>query len=623
MGAIFKIKRLKTPAEVLIMLVLVAIAVGVISYIGPGLSVAKAKLLSSMSLNKTKIDNVTKGSMIPLPSKESAKFTMSKDGKVPSDYNEKVSTKVTSNPLNRIVEYAWNANAGMITANGGSRTVKGSLFEAAGINLEIVRQDGTPDISTMQVNFIKEYASGKEYPVGEKSAFGASIMGDGVAYYIATTQQSIDDKFGKGKYHLQVVGAYGMSDGEDKLIAPVAWKSNPQLMRGSVISSVIGDGDWVVAVNFAFANNIPVNPDIKTYDPDAVNFVFSENGDYINSVKELIKSQTTGSTIPLQEVKDGKLTGKTVNMKINAATTWTPGDKIAFDALTGYTDVVSTKDFTNQMACTLVVVKEWALQHEKFIISLLRNTYIASNQLKQYDDWAVFAAKATYQAYNNYESPKYWYDMFKGVKGNKAGVDYNIGGSRVMNYADALQYYGITDGNNRYKTVYEQVSKYLVELNPGDFKTQVKGGVIPYDDAVNLYFLKSINDIDAGTIVNADYSATKTTVLATGEWQINFATNSTAINTTKELETIYSLLMNAENTKVKIIGYTDNVGNSNSNLVLSRGRANSVKSWLVRKGIKDVRFQEVDGLGDQNPIAPNTTKAGQAKNRRCEISILK
>jgi hypothetical protein len=60
--------------------------------------------------------------------------------------------------------------------------------------------------------------------------------------------------------------------------------------------------------------------------------------------------------------------------KIDGATTWTPGDKMAFDALSGFTDVVSTKDFVNQMATTLVGVKEWALLHDKEVI-LKTNIY--------------------------------------------------------------------------------------------------------------------------------------------------------------------------------------------------------------------------------------------------------
>jgi hypothetical protein len=41
---------------------------------------------------------------------------------------------------------------------------------------------------------------------------------------------------------------------------------------------------------------------------------------------------------------------------------------MAFDALSGFTDVVSTKDFVNQMATTLVGVKEWALLHDKEVL---------------------------------------------------------------------------------------------------------------------------------------------------------------------------------------------------------------------------------------------------------------
>jgi len=604
MGAILKTKNLTTAFEAIIVIIGLAIVLGGVYWFAPGLRVDSSKKLNGLEMSKDRINNVTKGVMLPVPS-------------------DNPSTAVTKSPLIRIAEYAWNCNSGMISANGGPRTTKGSLMEASGINLEIVRIDGVSDLRNMQIKFVEEFAGGKEFPESDKSAFAVSIMGDGVPFYIATTQQALDDKFGKGTFHVQAIGAIGMSDGEDKLIGPAEWKTNPQLMRGSLISSVIGDGDWVIAVNFAFANGIPVNPDVKTYDPDAVNFTPSENDDYINSVKELIKSQLTGFTVPLKEVKNGKLTGKTVNKKIDAGTTWTPGDKIAFDALTGYTDVVSTRDFTNQMATTIVVIKEWALHNEKTMIALLKNSYVACNQIKQYDEWSQLASRAVCTTYN-LETPKYWYDLFKGVKGNKAGIEYNIGGSRVLTYADAMQYYGITDGTNRYKAVYDQISKYLVELNPCGFNESVTGGIVPYDDAVNLYFLKSINDIDAGVAKQADYTQNKTVVLATGQWHINFATGSTALSgSASDLETIYGLLIQAEDTKVKVVGHTDNVGNPESNMALSKGRANSVVNYLINKGIPRSRFQLIDGLGDTSPIDSNDTDSGRAKNRRCEITILK
>jgi outer membrane protein OmpA-like peptidoglycan-associated protein len=204
-------------------------------------------------------------------------------------------------------------------------------------------------------------------------------------------------------------------------------------------------------------------------------------------------------------------------------------------------------------------------------------------------------------------------------------LDYNIGGTRVFNYADAMQYFGITDGVNRYKSVYEQVSNYLVQLNPMDFNSVCKNGVVPYEDAVNLYFLKSINGIDAGQAVKSDYTENKTTVMADGEWNINFATASTAIedNSESDLQTIYNLLVQAEDTKLRIIGHTDNTGNPSANLTLSKGRANSVVTYLVNKGIAKERFQLIDGKGDTEPLADNSTAVGKAKNRRVQITLLK
>jgi OOP family OmpA-OmpF porin len=604
MGRILKFQKLTTFAEGMIVALGAVLVMGVVYFVSPGLRVEVSKTLGGLELNSDNLNNVSAGSKLPLPSSD-------------------VSSEVVSKGLIRIAEYAWNGNSGMIVANGGPRTTKGSLMEAAGVNLEIVRQDMVGGLRDMQIKFVEEFDGGAAYPKSDKSAVAVSIMGDGVPFYITTTQKSLDEKFGKNKYHVQAIAQYGLSYGEDKLIGPQIWKDNPQSMKGCVISSVIGDGDWVVACNYAFANKIPVNPDPKTYDPNAINFVPSPNDDFIESVKDLIKSQTAGYTVPLKEVKDGKLTGKTVNHKIDGATTWTPGDKMAFDALTGFTDVVSTKEFVNQMATTLVIIKEWAIQHEKEVIGLLKQTYVACNQMKQYDEWARKAAECVAKTYNA-ETAEYWYNMFKGQKGTKAGLGYDIGGTRVFNYADAMQYNGISDGNNRYKAVYDQVSAYLTDLNPMDFNVMCPDGVVSYDDAVNLYFLKSINIGDAGKVQKISYTETKTSVLANGQWNINFATGSTAIQgSEKDLETIYNLLVQAEEAKLKVIGHTDNVGNPSSNLVLSKGRANSVVEYLTSRGISKERFQLVDGKGDTQPIGDNNTVSGKAKNRRVEITLLK
>ncbi len=604
MGKILRTKKLTTLSELIIVIILLGAILGAVYYFAPGLRVGQAKQLDQLNINKDEVDNVTSSEKMQLPSKS-------------------VSSSVKDKPLVRMAAYAWNAQSGIIVSNGGPKTTKGSLMEQNGVNLELIRQDWLSELRNMQMKFIEEFDRGEEFPDADKSAFAIMMMGDGAPFYISTMQQALDDKFGKDKYHVQVVGAVGLSYGEDKLIGPPSWKVDPKSMKGSLISAVLGDGDWVTALNYAFANGLKVNPDVTTYDPDAVNFYPSQDDDYIKSAEELIKSQKAGWTVPLKEVKNGKLTGKTINKKVDGCATWTPGDKMVFDELSGFTDIISTREFNNQMATTIIAVKEWSIKHPEIVSNILKSALTASNQMKQYDDWRVRASEAVATTYD-LETPKYWYDMFKGQKGNKNGISYNMGGSRVFNYADVMQYYGITDGTNRYKAVYNQVSSYLSELNPFGFNESVKR-IVPYDEAVNLYFVKNINDIESGSAYKVDYTKKAEEVMASGEWNINFDTGSANISSSSAstLETIYNLLIQAEDTKLRLEGHTDDTGSAQSNYDLSQRRAQSVVNFLRSKGIPQKRFQSVIGKGEDEPIETNSTNSGRAKNRRVVITLLK
>ena len=484
MGKILRTQKLTTLSELLIVIFGIGAILTTIYFVSPGLRTGESKALKGMDLNGTEVNNVVNAEKIELPSKA-------------------LSTEVSNLPLVRIAGYAWNAQSGIIASNGGPKTTKGSLMEKNGVNLEIIRQDWLTELRNMQMKFIEEFDKGVKYPSSDKSAFAVMIMGDGAPFYISSAQKAIDEIYGKSKYHIQVFGAIGMSYGEDKLIGPPSWKSSPKSMKGAVVSAVLGDGDWVTTVNYCFANGLKVNPDPSTYDADAVNIYPSENDDYIKSAEELIKSQTTGWTVNLKEVVNGKLTGKTVDKKIDGCATWTPGDKMVFDKLAGYVDIVSTKEFNNQMPCVLIGLKEWAVKNPQYVSNILKSALTASNQMKNYDEWKRRAAEAVTATYKM-ENADYWYKMFQGQQDTKNGLTFNMGGSRVFNYADAMQYFGMIDGVNRYKSVYNQVSNYLKELNPFGFNENV-GAVVSYEDAVNLFFLKNINDIESTSADKADY----------------------------------------------------------------------------------------------------------------------
>lgn len=105
---------------------------------------------------------------------------------------------------------------------------------------------------------------------------------------------------------------------------------------------------------------------------------------------------------------------------------------------------------------------------------------------------------------------------------------------------------------------------------------------------------------------------------------ITFDVNRTTIKPESEVTLMKALktLQTYPEISVEIAGYTDSDGSEKSNLILSQGRADAVKNWLVEKGIDASRITAV-GYGESNPIADNTTKEGKAKNRRIEFKRIK
>jgi outer membrane protein OmpA-like peptidoglycan-associated protein/tetratricopeptide (TPR) repeat protein len=88
-----------------------------------------------------------------------------------------------------------------------------------------------------------------------------------------------------------------------------------------------------------------------------------------------------------------------------------------------------------------------------------------------------------------------------------------------------------------------------------------------------------------------------------------------------ELDNVVKLMNQNPSIKIRITGYTDNIGKSADNLILSKGRAVAVVNYLLGKGITNDRLSFM-GSGELHPIADNTTEEGRALNRRTELSIV-
>ena len=86
------------------------------------------------------------------------------------------------------------------------------------------------------------------------------------------------------------------------------------------------------------------------------------------------------------------------------------------------------------------------------------------------------------------------------------------------------------------------------------------------------------------------------------------------------LEPLVQYLQGNQQREIIIEGHTDSVGNPEINKNLSLKRADTVKIFLITRGIDPSRV-ETRGFGEEVPVATNTTNVGRSLNRRVEIVI--
>ncbi|HEX8549082.1 MAG TPA: OmpA family protein [Cytophagaceae bacterium] len=504
---------------------------------------------------------------------------------------------------------AWNSQFPMMYANGGAVTTKGSLFDQAKLQVEIVRQDDCNKSIADIVKFAQEYKNNANTP-----AIFASFMGDGMPSFFAALSKELEPL--GPEFQPIAFYAMGKSFGEDQVMGPVEWKRDPKTAKGKTVACVMRDGDMNILLKWAGDNGIKVNPDETTFDAEAINLIAAN--DFLDAPNKYI----TGYKETRKLVVDGKKIARDTTVGVDGVATWTPGDVNVSEKKGGLVTIANTKQYASQMPNITITIKKFAYDHRTDIENLIMALGQSGDQVRSFNDAKAFAADISAKVYNE-QNGAYWLKYYNGIEEKDAqGLKVSLGGSMAFNIQDAANTFGLgKDGLDRYKIVYGTFGDILSKMYPEYMPTYPA-----YAKVVDKSFLQSVianhPELLEGEGLKVKYNSEITSEVSSKSYQIQFEVGSAIIKASSYtvLDDIMKSAVVAEGLKVGVYGHSDNTGDNGKNQKLSEERANSVKNYLISKGLATDRL-ESKGYGSSMPIADNNTPEGKMQNRRVQIVL--
>lgn len=503
---------------------------------------------------------------------------------------------------------AWNGQMGLIYATGGAQAGPGSLMCRQGVNLRLVREDDTAKAFTAISTFATAFQKGEQRPAG---CAGMVVMGDSLALHYNNLNTQL--RAVCPRCEAKAVAILGFSAGEDVVMVKPEARDNPQKLRGSYIAVVPGDGDYNLLVQGAALNNLPVNPDYKTFDSNAIN---------IYAVPDYLKAAEAYIAGHCEKLPDAK-TGQTAQHCVDGVATWTPGDVNIAEQRGGLVPWVSTRDFPRQMPTTLILYAPWAEANMDTVTGMLVAAF-QGNEAVMHHEAALHAAAGYSALVYNEKDGQYWKRYFtRHAETDKTGQKVELGGSSVASWSVANGV--LTDGV--FAAVYKNFGDIFHQMDPATLPA-----VPPYSQVVDLRYmeqagakLKILNQ--AGTPDAPSFSAATpmTRRLGKRSWAIQFQTGKADFSPAAyaTLEQLRTQALIATGTIMEVHGHTDAAGSPARNLALSRERAAAVQQYLIGKsnGVLTPAAVRVFAHGSELAVADNSTADGRAQNRRVEVVV--
>lgn len=201
----------------------------------------------------------------------------------------------------------------------------------------------------------------------------------------------------------------------------------------------------------------------------------------------------------------------------------------------------------------------------------------------------------------------------------------------TQNVVDRIEVGGVVPPPNWSENMTKILTPNLKQVHKGQL--QVSGTQIALKGNVANEALRQHVVSQIATSLNPTYSIDNGLVVAGGEAQnvldktlsnrvVEFESGAATLTPIGRaiLDEMGGAIKQIGTPKIQLIGHTDSQGNRQANVALSLARANTVRNYLIEKGIPPESLS-ASGAGPDQPVASNDTGEGRAKNRRIEFRL--
>jgi len=301
--------------------------------------------------------------------------------------------------------------------------------------------------------------------------------------------------------------------------------------------------------------------------------------------------------------------------QVDAAVVWSPDDADCVAKVPGAKILQSTKSASHIIADIFVAKKEFVNNNKKDLKNLLKGWFTGAAEINSSEDAKVKASKILAEGLSMPED--FCYDAINNV--------------RLCTYGDNMSFFGLSSDYkgvtgegiyNKMEQKYRNID--YIQGNIQNWRTISNPSII--SSLSELASVEGQNSEGQKSFSEVTESMKTAEAISTKQVSINFPSGSYTID--ENMKTIIDLQFldiakSFANTRIRIEGNTDNTGSRQSNIKLSKKRAQAVANYLISEHNFDKNRFVIIGNGPDKPVSTNNTNSGKSKNRRTDFELIK